>query len=206
MSRQRQTRDAAISAPKLGWEYVGNYKVVTPGSNRDFWESAENYGPASRQLIEKKVLKSSKARNGYGRVVLDRWRDKLTKVLEDDDKKKDKSGNLSPSEPGPKYMVENREPTAAEKDEKPPCQASRVRALSFRPDMPDEEFVTILMRLDEYHGQIAIEFVEYDERIYEWCEGGKTTRDAEGKLVRDTHQDPAKAGDWYNWAEQHMLM
>ena len=195
MRRSRNKRGVKTSA-LLGWEYVGNYKVVTPGEDNDvFWESAENYSLANKDYIAGKILKSSKAEGGYGRLILSHWRNEISKALAED---------TSPA--APLYTVEGREPTSAEKDEKRPSLAARARALNFTPQMPDEAFVTVLVRLDEYHQQLPIKFVEYDERIYNWCLGGKTTRDASGKFIKNTHKEPAKAGDWYNWAEQNMLM
>ena len=194
--RRSRSKRGFKTAKLLGWEYVGNYKVMTPGEDNDvFWESAENYSLANRDYIAGKILKSSKAEGGYGRLILSRWRDTITKALAKDD---------SPA--APLYMIEGREPTSAEKDEKRPSLAARARALNYTHEMPDEAFVTMLVRLDEYHEQLAIKFVEYDERIYDWCVGGKTGRDADGKHTKHTLREPAKAGDWYNWAEQNMLM
>jgi len=189
-------RRARGKSKLLGWEYVGNYKAVSIEEDSDFfWESAQNYSLGSKSLIAGKVLKSSKAENGYGRHMLDRWKEILKDELEKDD---------SPA--APVYLAENREPTAVEKYEKLPPLAARARALGFHCEISDEELVNVLVRLDEFHSQRAIQFVEHDERIYEWCKGGRTNHDAEGKPVCKTKKEPAKAGDWYNWAEQNMLM
>jgi hypothetical protein len=193
--RRARSKTDIKTAALLGWEYCGNYKAVTTGLN-SFWESAENYPAVSRELIAGKVLKSSESPKGYGRRMLEKWKKKLAAELEKDD---------SPA--APEYMVQDRLPTADEKDEKLPSMAARARALGLSPKMSDEAFVNMLVRLDEYHEQIAIQFVEYDERIYEWCsKGGKTSHDAEGKLIKNTRREPAKAGDWYSWGEQNMLM
>ena len=100
-------------------------------------------------------------------------------------------------------MKEKREPTEDEIRAKRPSIAARAQALNFSPTMSDKALVDLLVNLDEYYILIAIQFVEYDERIYEYCKGRKTNKD---RLGRSNKKQPAKAGNWYDFAEQHMMM
>ena len=75
--------------------------------------------------------------------------------------------------------------------------------------MSDVDLIHLLVEIDEFHEFRIIEFVEYDERIYEWClagGAGRTTHDAKGNMVAETGREPAQAGDWYRHAEANGLM
>ena len=88
----------------------------------------------------------------------------------------------------------------------PLCNCVRVTLMVYENKI-DQLMVEAIVNVAKALGKKTVaEFVEYDERIYDWCLGGKTTHDANGESVEKTGKEPAKAGDWYNWAEQKMLM
>ena len=181
--RRSRLKKTSISDGKLlGWEYCGNYQIVTDAVDDIdfFYESAANFSIASKKKMAQKICASAKSPNGYGRVCLVNWRTKLNKALENDD---------SPA--GPLYMVESRAPTEDESLEKRPTIAARARALGYdKRSMPDESLADILMELDEFHEQTAIKFAEYDERIYDYCKGGRVG---------------VKAQEWYNFYDVHFI-
>jgi hypothetical protein len=202
MKRSLTRRDSNSEGPTLGWEYVGNYKVTKTLDAMEehdaFWESARNFSKASKREIARKHYEST----GYGRDQLVRWRSRLTEELERDP---------SPAA-APQDFMERRCSTKNEVKEKPPSMAARARALGFHPNMDNLKLSELLVELDEFHGQILIAFVEYDERIYEYCKGIKTKgiksfkrKNGQGKPVR-VGEEPAKAQDWYNFAETYRLM
>ena len=134
---------------------------------------------------------------GYGRDRLVRWRSRLIDELEKDS---------SPAA-APQCLIERHFPTEMEIKKKLPSLAARARALGFQPNMNNCELSKLLVELDEFHGQILITFVEYDERIYEYCKEVKTykRKNCRGK-PRGKDEEPAKAMDWYNFAEMHGLI
>lgn len=177
----------------LGWEYVGNYKSVADPNDEcaTFFESACDIAVVSKKEISTKLFKSSKSKNGWGRAHLDTWRTRLSDALLADD-----------AETAPEYLVQGRPPTKEERKEKVPSLAARARALQFDPDpqnMNDEALSKILVELNEYYVQRTIEFVNYDERIYQYCLSGKTNRNADGQLLGTKGGTPAKAVDYYNF-------
>lgn len=200
MKRTRTTQDSEREGALLGWEYVGNYKCIDD-PDMVVWESALNFTQAMKNLIAKKYVKSASSKSGetYGRMRIDNWKRKLEDEL-----------NQDQSEAAPLYLLEDRAPTEQELKAPKPSLAARARALGFNLDasFPDKDIADILVRLDEFHRQFVIEFAEYDERIYEYCvkNGGATTRDRNGKMRRNTGASPATAGDWYQFAQQNMLM
>ena len=196
LKRSRTKLTSKTEGNLLGWEYVGNYRVMKDdddGEIPEFWESAANFSEASKAMISKKVLQSAQSQDGYGRQRLDAWRKLLMEELEKD---------LSPA--APQYMVEGREHTPDEIREPRPSLAARARALRFVPSMSDEKLSWLLVHLDEYHSQVMLQFVEYDERVYEYCVGGPTSKNKDGKQ-RKGSEEPAKAQDWYDFAEMNML-
>jgi hypothetical protein len=89
----------------------------------------------------------------------------------------------------------------------PRSLSHRAQALGFRIGLDDEGLMNLLVQLDEFHRQEIIEFVEYDERIYEWCVGkGPTSKNSRGEIFAKHGGDVATAGDWYNFASQNMMM
>jgi len=82
----------------------------------------------------------------------------------------------------------------------------KARDLGFKSDMNDEDLSNLIVQLDRFHGQEIIEFVEYDERIYEYCSKGLTSKNSKGEILAKYGGDIAKASDWYDFANEHMLM
>ena len=78
--------------------------------------------------------------------------------------------------------------------------------LGFKSDMSDEDLMNLIVELDRFYGQEIIEFVEYDERIYEYCSKGLTSKNSKGEILAKYGGDIAKASDWYDFADEHMLM
>ena len=88
----------------------------------------------------------------------------------------------------------------------PHSLAARCLALGFTPDMGGNDLCKLLVELDEYHEQTLIEFECYDERVYQYCIGGKTNSTKDGKLISGgAIGGPAKAQDWYDFATVNML-
>jgi len=204
VKRSRTTKHQENEGGRMGWEYIGNYKYSSSldDDNADaedlggysYWESASNFSRASKKKIAEKTLQSSLSETGYGRREIDEWRQRIMAALERDD---------SPA--APSYLVEKREPTEDEKRDKLPSMAARARALGFDEDMSDRDFLYLLVELNEFHKQINVEFVEYDEHVYEYVKNGKTKNNRFGKKAT-AHSPAATAGDWYDFAEEHMLM
>jgi hypothetical protein len=162
----------------LGWEYVGNYRCISD-KDLDIWESADNFTEASKREIASKVLRTAKSQSGetYGRLALDFWREKLKERLEEE-----------------------------ENGEKLTTDAKTARALGFKSELSDEDLSNLIVQLDGFHGQEIIEFVEYDERIYEYCSKGPTSKNSKGYTLAKHGGDMATAHDWYNFPNEHMLM
>lgn len=179
MKRSLTKKSDKKEKKSLGWEYVGNYRCI---SDKDLvlWESAENFSEASKCEIANKYLESAHSQRGdtYGRIKLDCWKNTLEQELE-------------------------REPT-----EKESAKSLRIRAqeLGFKSDISDKDLINLLVQLDEFHQQEIIEFVEYDERIYNYCIKGPTTKNGKGNIQAKDGGNVAKANDWYNFANEHMLM
>ena len=84
---------------------------------------------------------------------------------------------------------------------KAPTLAARARCCKFYSTMPDRDFVELLMRLEEFHQNYPVEFVSYDERVYNYVKGGETPCNATGKK-RARGEPCAKASDWYAYYDQ----
>jgi hypothetical protein len=179
--------DVKTAGLLLGWEYCGNYVYAGDVEIDSFWVRATGFSPVAKGLQAKKILKSSKSADGYGRLILDEWRARLTTELEQD-----------PSPSGPQWMVERRLPTFDETKECTAPLAARARALDFTEDMSDKLLAELIVEIDEHHTLHPIRFVRYDETIYEYCKGGCTDKDANGKA---TNGPPATAQAWYAYLD-----
>lgn len=185
VSRSRTHKHQATMGKALGWEYVGNYKVTT--DTVPSYESHHNFSVACKRTIAEGFWHSSQSQDpdSYGSQGLGYWRNVLTDALATDD------SPAAPSLPG----------------QPEPSLAARARALGFDPiTTTDKELAFLMVELHEFYHLTTIQFVVYDERIYEYCVGGKTSKDAQGNMRASSGQPPAKAGDWYQFAEENMLM
>ncbi len=164
----------------LGWEYVGNYRCITD-SDLVTWECANNFTQAGKHEIATKYLKSSQCQGDdtYGRRAIDRWRNLLT-----EEEKKETENAID----DPKSLF------------------ARAKALGFRSDMNDKDLMYIMVELNEFHQQEIIEFVNYDERVYKFCSKGPTTKNSNGAIQAREGGNLATARDWYNFANENMLM
>jgi hypothetical protein len=184
MKRTKTTKHSKAPGALLGWEYVGNFKYI---GDKDLvvWESSFNFTNVMKKEIAGKVYKSSQAQgDSYGKHTLQRWRNILMAALHED-----------PSPAGPLYMIEQRDPTSEEKKAPRASLAARARALGMEDaTISDQNLANILVQLDEFHQQHVIQFVEYDERIYEYC-----SQQPNGSY--DT-----TAGAWDDFAMQHGLL
>mmetsp|Transcript_3606 Transcript_3606/g.10186 ORF Transcript_3606/g.10186 Transcript_3606/m.10186 type:complete len:577 (+) Transcript_3606:195-1925(+) len=182
MKRSLTKKTAKTEGKLLGWEYVGNYRC---GTDTDLvvWESAQNYPEVSKREIANHILRSADRSSGdtYGREILDSWKDRI-----DADLTRQQCGEVK---------------TASSKS-----LGTRARDLGYRTGISDEDLINILVQLDEFHGQEILEFVEYDERIYEFCSKGPTSKNSKGNSKARNGGDVARARDWYNFAVQNMLM
>lgn len=83
----------------------------------------------------------------------------------------------------------------------------RAQELEYRSDMNDEDLFNLLVEVDQFHGQQIVEFVEYDERIYEWCvKNGPTSKNSLGRTYVDGEGEIAKAQHWYDFGFQYNLI
>ncbi len=181
MKRSLTTKSHKKETKVLGWEYVGNYKCITD-NDLITWESANNFTAAMKKEIAMKYLKSAQCKSDtYGAHAINWWRDFLQK------KEKEQKENKNESE-DPKSIF------------------SRAKALGFKPDMDDKDLINLMVELNEFHGQEIIEFVTYDERIYKLCSKGPTTKNADGCIHAKEGGNIATARDWYNFANENMLM
>lgn len=166
--------------PVLGWEYVGNYKFVPfdpDDENAVFYESANNFSKASKNEIAFCMAKSYPKLDGWGKYEAEKWRRRLIKEIQNE------------KEPHPPHSL-----------------AARCLALGFAPEMDGLDLCYLLVELNEFHQQNLIEFVYYDERIYQYCFGGKTNSTKDGKSISGgAVGEPAKAQDWYDFATVNML-
>lgn len=62
---------------------------------------------------------------------------------------------------------------------------------------------SVLLELNEFYRDKVINFVEYDETLYEYVKEGETTRNKHGKK-RQPGEPCAKASDWYNIFDQRV--
>ncbi|KAL3934672.1 MAG: hypothetical protein SGARI_003288, partial [Bacillariaceae sp.] len=167
----------------LGWEYVGNYKLVhMEEENNDGLTDGQEHEAlrgttfASAKDIPQKCkdkmytdTKKATGPDGYGRERIDFWKARLTGLTSE-------------------YNA------AGADDNSLPARALK---LGFRTNMDDETMLKLLLELDEYHRLFVIEFVEYDERVYNYClarGAGKTNKTRHFK----NGSPAAKASDWYN--------
>ena len=59
-------------------------------------------------------------------------------------------------------------------------------------DISDDELIDNVVLFDEFYRQYGIEFVEYDERVYEFCKQANA-------------ENAPTARNWYDFADQHAL-
>ena len=179
----------------LGWEYCGNYVYNGHEEMEEFgpsWDRATRFSLASKAKHAAALYDSSKSPIGYGRYQLDYWRERLSDELKRD-----------PSPAGPQWLVEGRGPTDEETKAKPSSVAARGRALNFRENMSDQTLASLVVELDEVYLNYPIRFVQYDENIYNYIVGGRTSRDAFGHKVGIAGSgQPATAQAWYNFLDQ----
>ncbi|VEU36014.1 unnamed protein product [Pseudo-nitzschia multistriata] len=155
----------------LGWEYVGNYRCST---DKDImlWESAKNISEATKRQTKEDLLRYAACASGHGRAFLDKWKAYLDKEVEKDHKNAREGKQLSQSTIG-----------------------ARAKKLTYRKNLTDNDLIGILLELDEFYGQEIIEFVEYDERIYDFCSKGLTTKNSNGEIKAKKGGDHATARD-----------
>ena len=178
MKRSMTKKGAARETKVLGWEYCGHYRWV-PDDGIMMWEKAENFSQASKNEIAEKTFQSSQSKTGYGRKRLDQWRQDLTKKEKE---QKDKSGLHDPN-----------------------SMISRALRAGFKSDMPDRDLAYLMTELDEFHHLDVIQFVHYDEQMYNYCSQGLTTKNSNGGIHSNDGGRIATARDWYNFRDANML-
>lgn len=175
------------SGKPLGWEYCGDYQGAD--LEVEAWRSAHSVPERKKKNMAKVTL-----RKNWGKKRIDEWRKKITEALQKDN---------SPASMAPMWFREKRVPTKEElKNYEPVPLAARARALGFRKDMTDEEFVKILYEFDELHIIRPIKFIEYREEVYDYVKDGPTNRNASGDKRKDGERR-AIASDWYDYIDQY---
>lgn len=69
-------------------------------------------------------------------------------------------------------------------------------------NLTNQDFAKRVARWEKLYTHKAVEFIGYDEDMYEFVKEGATTHDANGKLVKSTGKPCAKACDWYAVLDQ----
>jgi hypothetical protein len=69
-------------------------------------------------------------------------------------------------------------------------------------NLTNQDFAKRVARWEKLYTHKAVEFIGYDEDMYEFVKEGATTHDANGKLVKSTGKPRAKACDWYAVLDQ----
>lgn len=137
----------------LGWEYCGDYQAAD--LEVEAWRSAHSIPERKKKKMAEVTLRN----NRWGKERIDNWREKITEALQKDN---------SPASMAPLWFREKRVSTKEELENYEPVPlAARARALGFRKDMTDGEFVKILYEFDELHIIRPIKFKEYMEEVYE---------------------------------------
>lgn len=193
------TNHSLKNGKSLGWEYCGEYQACTDEEDDDndrdgiveAWGSAHSIPVRKKKNMAEVTLRN----NNWGKPRINFWRNKLTELLQKDD---------SPASMTPQWFQERKVPTKAElKHYEPvPPLAARARALGFRKNMTDEEFVKIMYELDEVHVIHPIQFVEYREEVYNYVKDGPTNRNASGNKKKKNERC-ATASDWYDYIDQY---
>uniref|UniRef100_A0A7S3VCS1 Uncharacterized protein n=1 Tax=Chaetoceros debilis TaxID=122233 RepID=A0A7S3VCS1_9STRA len=183
----------------IGWEYCGEYKVQDSYKDMIQYASAYSIDKCDRNQMTKDILSSLSSKDGSWKSRIARWRDVVTMKCNTDSK--------SQASDVPIWFKENRKPTTLELDswkdmgKKAPTLAARALFCNFRSTMPDNEFVQLLMRMEEFHQTYPLEFVSYNDRVYNYVKAGETPFNALGKK-RVGGEACAKASDWYAYYDQ----
>lgn len=69
-------------------------------------------------------------------------------------------------------------------------------------NLTNQDFVKKVARWEKFYEHTPVEFVRYDEDMYEFVKQGETTHDADGKLAKSTGKPCANASDWYAVLDQ----
>lgn len=81
-------------------------------------------------------------------------------------------------------------------------EAKELRALGLDKDLGDSDFIEKWVYWQRFLKHISVKFVAYDQKMYDFCLDGLTTRDKDGGFVSKSGKPPAKALDWYNELNQ----
>jgi len=173
----------------LGWEYCGEYR-----SEEDTLagtQAAHTVPAATKNCILAIILASFKRPNGDWKTRIEIWREQIAQWCDED-----------PSPAGPKWLVDGHDgPRSDEEAREKASSAARARALGFSVDMSQEQLAKLLVAFDPFYESSSIEFVYYDEEIYNYVKAGKTTKNylnkSRKKGTDERTRAAAKASDWY---------
>ena len=164
----------------LGWEYCGNYRVSSDLEN--VWTPAANVSQAAKSKMELELIKSSSGQEDketWGSKKIRKLTERLDDALSNTDTNDESANSL-------RQQVE---------------ELAQQHGLVYQPGgvaNNNSDLAKILVNLDFYYEHwITIEFVEYDERIYNYCCGD----DNDGSSTYTT-----TAREWYDFATTHGIL
>jgi HRD ubiquitin ligase complex, ER membrane component len=173
----------------LGWEYCGEYR-----SDEDALvgvQSAHTVPKATKDIILSIVLESLNRANGEWKSRLEEWKERISQWCKEDS---------SPA--GPKWLVDGHSgPRSDEETKEKASNAARARALGFCENITLAQLAKLLVEYDPFYESDIIEFIRYDEEIYNYVKAGETTKNylnkSRKKGTDERTKAAAKASDWY---------
>lgn len=193
-----------VNQTTLGWEYCGEYK--RPVDDLEGMTAALSVSCASKKFITNDILHSLSRANGEWHESIQWYRDKIAALCESDS-----------SPPGPTWLIRyvknepepddegsEREERLERESREKASRAAKARALELdKEELPDNTFVERLVEWDPFYENKAIEFVRYDEEMYNFVKEGETTKNKLNKK-RNRGEPCALASDWYNIHDQRL--
>ena len=188
----------------LGWEYCGEYRAKEDALNG--FTAARSVSFHDKRGILKTIYKSLESKEGVWHESLNRWKEKIRNICAKDQ-----------SRPGPSWLIrlangeaepdddgKEREERLQRESSERATMAARARALGLdRQDLSNEAFAEKLLELDEFYNFDIIEFVSYDEEVYNFVKDGETTK-TKFNRKRKAGDAPCKASDWYAYLDQSL--
>ena len=190
-----------VGSSTLGWEYCGEYVLFNDLRGTT---AASNVSQTSKAFIISDIKKSLQRDNGYWHEGIKYKRAHIMEECARD-----------PSPPGPTRLIrfinndpepddegEERKERIEKEDKERATNAAKARALGLdNENLSAIEFAKRLVHYDDFYGSYAIQFVRYDDDMYDFVKDGMTTKNKHNKK-RAANEPCAKASDWYNIMDQ----
>ena len=211
--------------PTLGWEYCGDYKGCLEDDDiLGITGSVQNKGEVTKKCLLSDILQSLSGPGGDWHEPIKCWRELILNEIEqegiEDAKAKSRIEYLRRNLDGQETkslrkelqklerILQKKEEILEEwradrKSGRRPSLAVRSQELGFSHDMPDKDLARLILEFDEFYKEKLIEFVGYNEEIYNYVKDGETTKNAKNK-TRESCEPCAKASDWYAIIDQQV--